>query len=70
METQNKTEGKTSTESIGVTEMQLNKVSMPCTFEPQFGRCVWGWYEKYKGYLCSICGKEVIRIEQLKEAEN
>lgn len=47
-------------------EKEIVEIVHPCTVEPQMGRCTWGWCEKYKGYLCSICGKEVIKIEEVK----
>ncbi len=49
------------------TKQDLNKMTHQCSLEPQMGKCVWGWCEKYKGYLCSICGKEVITIKEVKE---
>ena len=40
-------------------------ISIPCTIEPQMGNCIWKYWDRHKGYLCSICGAEIIKIEVL-----
>jgi hypothetical protein len=39
-----------------------NKISLPCSLEPQMGNCVWGYVHKYEAYMCSICGEEFLKL--------
>ena len=55
MENKNKTDGKTSTESVGVTETQIRQtiVCPDCNVKMNFGMSLWN--DTYVFYVCPIC---------------
>jgi hypothetical protein len=46
---------------------EIMPIAHPCSNEPNMGKCSWNWCEKYQGYLCSICGKEICQIKKVKD---